>query len=153
MKWDDACLRSCRANARWLQLCRQALERGPETAEVSVYALLVTMLAKVEYEDTMDRMDQMLRAGKLPADEKAAVDLCREKYGEAHGLMAGVTDQLFACDFSRDGQEYAGAHAAVGACRDGLRSFQGLPSLVAKVSTDHDLTTVSSLLGALIVGK
>ncbi|RLN04415.1 hypothetical protein C2845_PM13G02690 [Panicum miliaceum] len=151
----DACLKlsnTTEVTERWHALCREMLLNAPATAELTVYALIATRLAKQRYRNAVAEMDQMLGAGNLPAGEKAAVDHCKAKYGEAGRLMAGVADQLFACDFSRVRQEYIDAQVAVGSCQDGLWAYRGLP-VVDMVTADYDLTMVSYLLGALIVGR
>ncbi|RLM60315.1 hypothetical protein C2845_PM14G02320 [Panicum miliaceum] len=148
----DACLKLSNTTERWHALCRETLLNAPATAELTVYALVATRLARQRYRNAVAEMDQMLGTGKLPAGEKAAVDHCKAKYGEAGRLMAGVADQLFARDFSRVRQEYIDAQVAVGSCQDGLWAYRGLP-VVAMVTADYDLTMVSYLLGALIVGR
>ena len=148
----DACLTLSNKTERWHALCRETLQNAPATAELTVYALVAARLARQRYRNSVAEMDQMLGTGKLPADEKAAVDHCKAKYGEAGPLMAGVADQLFACDFSRVRQEYIDAQVAVGSCQDGLWAYRGSP-VVAMVTADYDLTMVSYLLGALIVGR
>ncbi|TVT98666.1 hypothetical protein EJB05_56012, partial [Eragrostis curvula] len=154
MSWNDACLKSCSFSQAWTTLCETTLSSAssPATAEVTVFALAAARKAKVMYESTLGTLDQMLGAGNMPANLKAAVDQCKVKYGEAHGLVASLADQLFACDFLRARQEYLDAQAAIQLCHDGLSSFQSLP-LYSMVSANYDMTMVASELGALIVGK
>ncbi|CAO2199965.1 unnamed protein product [Urochloa humidicola] len=147
----DACLTLSNTTERWHALCRDTLLNAPATAEVTVYALLASRLAKLRYTDTVSKMDQML-GGELPAGEAAALEHCKEKYVEAGSLMAAVADQLFACDMSRVRQEYIDAEVAVGSCQDGLWAYRGLP-VSDMVSADFDLTMVAYLLGAIIVGR
>ncbi|WVZ95122.1 hypothetical protein U9M48_040923 [Paspalum notatum var. saurae] len=155
MTWEEACVKACATdpdNAARLELCKQTLQSGPDSAEVTVYVLIATRLAKLKYEDTMAEMDQMMGPGNLGADEKAAISLCKKKYGEASSLLASVNDQLFACDLSRVRQEFIDAQVAVGACQNSMWAYQSM-SLLTKVSADNDLTVVAYLLGALIVGR
>ena len=119
---------------------------------MTVYALIATRLAKLKYEDSIAEMNQMLGPGNLGANETAAIDLCKKKYGEAISLLTGVNDQLFACDLSRVRQEFIDAQVAVGACQNSMWAYQSM-SLFTKVSADNDLTVVAYLLGALIVGR
>ncbi|CAO2205712.1 unnamed protein product [Urochloa humidicola] len=152
----DACLTLSNTTERWHALCRDTLLNAPATAEVTVYALVAARLAKLRYRDAVGEMDQMLGGAgsgtKLPASEAAALEHCREKYGEAGRLMAGVAEQLFACEMSRVRQEYIDAQVAVGSCQDGLWAYRGLP-VADMVSADFDLTMVAYLLGAIIVGR
>ncbi|CAO2164453.1 unnamed protein product [Urochloa humidicola] len=151
----DACLTLSNTTERWHALCRDTLLNAPATAEVTVYALLASRLAKLRYTDTVSKMDQMLggdAGGKLPAGQAAALEHCKEKYSEAGSLMAAVADQLFACDMSRVRQEYIDTEVAVGSCQDGLWAYRGLP-VSDMVSADFDLTMVAYLLGAIIVGR
>ncbi|KAJ1267218.1 hypothetical protein BS78_07G039700 [Paspalum vaginatum] len=153
MTWEDACLNACGTDdAARLQLCKQTLQGAPDSAELTMYALIATRLARLKYEDSMAEMDQMMGTGNLGTDEKAAIGLCKKNYGLARSLLSGVNDQLFACDLSRVRQEFIDAQVAVGACQNGMWEYQGL-SLFAKVSADNDLTTVAYLLCALIVGR
>ncbi|TVU43384.1 hypothetical protein EJB05_09851, partial [Eragrostis curvula] len=151
MTWTEACHKACDKQP-WYKQCPETLKSAPDTAELTVYALVAGRIAKLKYEDTMATIDQLLGDGTIPAGEKAAVENCKVKYGVARGQMASVVDQLFACDFSRARQEYIDAQVAVQSCQNGLWSFKGLP-LYAMVSADYDLTMVASELGELIVGK
>ena len=54
------CTTACKETNKWEQLCEQTLQTAPDTAEVTVYALIATRLAKRRYEDTMAELDQML---------------------------------------------------------------------------------------------
>ncbi|CAL5004148.1 unnamed protein product [Urochloa decumbens] len=151
MTSSDACLTLSNTTERWHALCRETLLNAPATAEVTVYALVATRLAILRYRDTVGEIDQTLggtRETKLPAGEGAALQDCREKYGEAVSLMAGVADQLFACDMSRVRQEYIDAQVAVGSCHTRMGS-----PVTDMVSADFDLTIVAYLLGAIIVGR
>ncbi|CAL5009994.1 unnamed protein product [Urochloa decumbens] len=151
----DACLTLSNTTERWHALCRETLLNAPATAEVTVYALVATRLAKLWYTDAVGQMDQMLGGTggtKLPAGEAAALEHCKEKYGEAGRLMAGVVERLLACDMSRVRQEYIDAQVAVGSCQDGLWAYRGSP-VSDMVSAGFDLTMVAYLLGAIIVGR
>ncbi|TVU43391.1 hypothetical protein EJB05_09858, partial [Eragrostis curvula] len=152
MTWNDACLNSCSFSQAWTTLCEDTLKNAPPTAEVTVFALAAARKAKIMYESTLVTLDQMLGAGNMPADLRRAVDQCKVKHGEAHGLVASLSDQLLACDFSRARQEYLDAQVAIQLCHDVLSSFQSLP-LYSMVSADYDMTMVAYELGALIVGK
>nr|TKW09040.1 hypothetical protein SEVIR_6G065100v2 [Setaria viridis] len=147
MSSADACLTFSNTMERWHSLCRETLLNAPATAEVTVYALIAMRLVKQRYKDAVAGMDQMLGTGKLPADEAAALEHCKVMYGEAGLLMAGVADQLFACDLPHVRQEYINTEVAVGTCRDGLLPVYDM------VTVDFDLTMVSYLLGAIIVGR
>jgi pectinesterase inhibitor-like protein len=149
MTWTAA----CQQTDRWEKLCQQTLQgTAPDTAEVTVYALIATRLAKSSYEETLAELDSMLGAGNLPGAERLAIDNCKEKYSAALSKMAGVVDHMPACDFSLASKEYIDAEAGVRSCQEGLQPYQFLP-LFAKVSTEHDLTLVAYLLGAIIVGR
>jgi NADH:ubiquinone reductase (non-electrogenic) len=153
MTWTAA----CQQTDRWEKLCQQTLQgTAPDTAEVTVYALIATRLAKLRYENTLSEVDTLLRPGNAPAESRAALDNCKVKYGSARRLMAGVSDQMFACDFSLARQEYIDAEVGVRSCQDGLlrlpNQYQSWP-LFKKVSDDHELTMVAYLLGAIFLGR
>ncbi|KAG0522446.1 hypothetical protein BDA96_07G037800 [Sorghum bicolor] len=143
---------ACQQTNKWEQLCQQTLQTAPDTAEVTVFALVATRLAKSAYEDTLSALDQMLGPGNLPGAERLAIDNCKETYSTALSKMAGVVDHMSACDFSLASKEYIDAEAGVRSCLEGLQPYQFLP-LFGKVSADHDLTLVAYLLGAIIVGR
>ncbi|CAD6266226.1 unnamed protein product [Miscanthus lutarioriparius] len=148
MTWTAA----CKETNKWEQLCQQTLQTATDSAEVTVYALIATKLAKSRYEETLAELDSMLGAGNLPGAERLAIDSCKENYSAALSKMAGVVDHMSACDFSLASKEYIDAEAGVRSCQEGLQPYQFLP-LFAKVSADHDLTLVAYLLGAIIVGR
>lgn len=156
MTWIDACHKAC-DNQPWFDLCPDTLKNAPDSAEVTVFVLIAARLAKSKYEDTMAAVDHALGdAAALPAggEKRAAVESCKAKYGEAHGLMASVADQLFACDLTRARQEFMDAKAAIEACKNGIWwAFQGSSSLFPMVSANLDLTMVTYELGTLVVGK
>ncbi|PVH36250.1 hypothetical protein PAHAL_6G030100 [Panicum hallii] len=152
MKRDDACHKSCDMKPEWYELCQETLRPAPDTAEVTLYALMATRQANLKYGDTMNTINQMLGAGNLPSKEREAVSHCKGKYGEAAALMASIAKQLDGCDFTRGRQEYIDAQVAIGSCQDGLWTFQYMP-LYAMVTADHDLTMVTFELGGLIFGN
>jgi pectinesterase inhibitor-like protein len=152
MTWTAA----CQQTGRWENLCQQTLQTAPATAEVTVYALVATRLAKLRYENTLGEVDTMLWPRNAPADARAALDNCKYKYSVALGRMDAVSDEIFACDFSHARQEYVDAEVAVRSCQDGLlrlpNQYHSWP-LFAKVSADYDLTMVAYLLGAIFLGR
>ncbi|TVU00975.1 hypothetical protein EJB05_53583, partial [Eragrostis curvula] len=155
MSWNDACLKSCSFSQAWTTLCETTLSSASSPSHRGGHRLRPRCgggRQRLCTRALWGTLDQMLGAGNMPANLKAAVDQCKVKYGEAHGLVASLADQLFACDFLRARQEYLDAQAAIQLCHDGLSSFQSLP-LYSMVSANYDMTMVASELGALIVGK
>lgn len=62
MTWTAA----CQQTGRWENLCQQTLQTAPATAEVTVYALVATRLAKLRYENTLGEVDTMLWPRNAP---------------------------------------------------------------------------------------
>ena len=143
---------ACQQTNKWEQLCEQTLQGAPDTAEVTVYALTATTVARSRYQETLTELDQMLAPGNLPGAERLAIDNCKEQYSAAVSQIAGVVNNLSACNFTLASKENIDAEAGVRSCQEGLQPYQFLP-LFAKVSADHDSTMVAYLLGAIIVGR
>ncbi|KAK3122700.1 hypothetical protein QOZ80_8AG0616980 [Eleusine coracana subsp. coracana] len=148
LKWSDACLKACNTTALY-NVCQEKLQRAPEAAEVTVYALLVARLAKMSYDDTVAAVARLIAGGTLPGDERASYLHCVDSYATARIEMAGVITDLNNCDFARTRREYRYSVAAMASCGDGLKARTPLGVLNA---ADRDLTLVASDLGALVLG-
>jgi NADH:ubiquinone reductase (non-electrogenic) len=147
MYMDDMCHKAC---PHLYELCRKTLEHGADAAEVTVYAIVAAKYAKLSYQSTMEKLDQLLQAAS--GDERAAYSRCKDSYYEALSPMSYVVTDLFTCSFSATKQRYLNATAAVAACRDDLRAFQSSP-LYPMIAADQDRTMLAFNLGGLIVGK
>ncbi|TVU43390.1 hypothetical protein EJB05_09857, partial [Eragrostis curvula] len=126
-----------------LLVSNEKLQRGPESAEVTVYALLV---ATMSYDDTVAQAVRLIAGGMLPGDEREAYQCCIDSYATARIEMAGVVTDLTSCDFARTRWEYSYSVAAMATCGDGLKAGTPLGPLSA---ADRDLTMVAYDLGTL----
>ncbi|TVU43386.1 hypothetical protein EJB05_09853, partial [Eragrostis curvula] len=149
LRWSDACLKACDTAAQY-NLCAEKLQRGPEVAEVTVYAILVARLARMSYDDSVALAVRMISGGSLPGDERAAYQHCIDSYATARTEIVGVTTDLTNCDFARTRREYDYAVDAMNSCVSGLKPTT---PLAARSAADRDLTVVAYDLGALVLGK
>jgi NADH:ubiquinone reductase (non-electrogenic) len=149
MDIDEACLKACTTQSLY-QLCQDTLRHAEPSGEVTTYAIIAGRVAKLSYEPTMEKVDQLLQSAS--GDERAAYANCKDKYELAHRIMAAVVNQLFACSFGSARQEYIDASVAVRTCGDALSAFRSSP-LYDVNAADQDKTMLAYDLGALIVGK
>jgi NADH:ubiquinone reductase (non-electrogenic) len=151
MSIDEACNN---VSPPQVQLCQSTLRAmgAPPTVEVTVYAVDAAKAAKKSYNSSMAIIDRLLENPSLPDGEKAAYELCKDKYEMALEYMIGVTNQMSLGAFAYPRQEYFDATAALTACRNSLMDFQSSPLYKANAA-DLDNTFVAYDLGALIVGK
>ncbi|TVU43405.1 hypothetical protein EJB05_09873, partial [Eragrostis curvula] len=153
MSWKEACLTLHADPQSEYQLCLDMLRNAPDTANVTVYALIITRLAKLKYEDTLVIMDQMLTNGTMfHGSGREDAENCKVRYGEAHSLMVNVADRLSRCDLTtRTKQDYHDAQVALGSCQSGLWAMSGeLWVLWGMTSANFDLAIVAEAMGGLI---
>jgi pectinesterase inhibitor-like protein len=148
LRWSDACLKVCKTTELY-NVCQDMLQRAPETAEVTVYALVMAKLARMSYDDTVAVADKLIARG-LPRDEREAYQRCIAGYYTARIEMVGVATDLTNCDFARTMREYHYAMAAMDSCGRELKAGTPLNKLNA---ADRGRTTVAYDLGALVINS
>jgi NADH:ubiquinone reductase (non-electrogenic) len=155
MSIDEACDKACiNVSSPQVQLCQSMLRAmgAPPTAEVTVYVVAAAKAAKKSYNSSMAIIDRLLANPVLPDGEKAAYELCKERYETALEYMIGVTNQMSLHAFAYPRQEYIDATVAITACGNSLADFQSSPLYDANAA-DLNNTFVAYDLGGLIVGK
>ena len=137
-----------------VELCKSTLRAAgaAPTAEVTVYAVAAAKSAKKSYNSSMAIIDRLLENPSLPDSEKAAYELCQDRYGKALEYMIGVANQMSLCAFAYPRQESLEATIVLTACGNSLADFQSSP-LYGANAADLDKTFVAYNLGSLIVGK
>ncbi|KAM0919411.1 hypothetical protein ACQ4PT_008312 [Festuca glaucescens] len=156
MSIDEACGEACsNISSPQVQLCQSTLRAAgtPPTTEVTVYAVTAAKAAKKSYNSSMAIIARLLENSLLPDGEKAAYELCKDRYGTALEYMIGVTNQMSLRAFAYPRQEYIDATVAITACGNSLAELFQSPPLYAANATDLNNTFVAYDLGGLIVGK
>ncbi|TVU43385.1 hypothetical protein EJB05_09852, partial [Eragrostis curvula] len=152
MSWKEACLKMPDKENMY-QACLDMLKNAPDTAKVTIYALIVARATKLKYEDTMSIMGQMLTNGTmLPVSGRDAIDSCMATYGKARGVMADVMDQLSGCDLTPIKQDYGNALVALTTCESKLWYNSGklLSVLFDMITANDELTRIAEAMGGLI---
>ncbi|KAK3122697.1 hypothetical protein QOZ80_8AG0616940 [Eleusine coracana subsp. coracana] len=150
MTWAQACLESSDTPSLY-NMCGEILEHAPDTAEVTVYALVAAMATKESSDTTGAEAESELIHGSPSGDEKAALQRCVYECSTARVLMLRIISDLTNCQFKDTEQEYVHAGAALETCADVLSTKFPGSSVVAMVAADRDKAMVARTLGAIVL--
>ncbi|KAK3120999.1 hypothetical protein QOZ80_8BG0644530 [Eleusine coracana subsp. coracana] len=150
---SDVCFFQFKGMPTKYKLCMKMLENTPDTAEVTVYTLMATRLAKQKYETSAATLQRLMANASLPADERAKYKYCVNQYHVAREHIDCVINDLEGCKFKHIKQEYNDSDTALWNCQNALPEsslLSGWPPLVKMVMGDRDATNVADSLFSFV---
>lgn len=127
------------------EVCKKALEKAPDTAQVTVFALMATRMAKLRFDTNAEKLERLAGNMSLPADDRAKYRHCVGHYAVARKHMEGVIKDLDGCKFEHIKQAYHDTDNALYKCQTALPELpiMGYPPLVQMARADRDANDVA----------